>query len=381
MGFRFFDQHRPARAIGLTVGGVAVVGAGLATAAALGAAGTPLNNSARISAITGGALTPEAFGRLTSGMDRSMLILASRTEGVRPDTEILLRGAQSPVQTADAEPAVLTLQNLSVDQAEAWNAANPTFHGANPAAKPFKLRTEGMLDEARAVDCLTAAVYYEAAWETKDGQRAVAQVVLNRMRHPAYPKTVCGVVFQGSQRKTGCQFSFTCDGSMKRTPNPVAWDRSREVAAAALNGYVMKTVGNATHYHANYVAPYWSPSLLKVSTIGAHIFYRWTGGAGQPGAFGGRYAGNEVDGVQVAALQRPSALEKIEILQSKAGDAPAIEEAVALKPEPSLPTAQTAAPTAADAARDAQALVKAEDLDWQGRPKQKGPPRIAMPGM
>lgn len=378
MGFRFFDQHRPARAIGLAVGGVSVVGAGLATAAALGAAGAPLDNSARISAITGGELTPEAFGRLTAGMDRSMLILASRTEGVRPDTASMLRGAVTPAP-AEAEPTVLKLQNLTIDQAEAWNAANPTFKGANPAAKPFKLRTEGVLDEARAVDCLTAAVYYEAAWETKDGQRAVAQVVLNRVRHPAYPKTVCGVVFQGSQRKTGCQFSFTCDGSMNRAPNQAAWDRSRNIAVAALNGYVMKKVGNATHYHADYVAPYWSPSLLKVSTIGAHIFYRWTGGWGQPGAFGGRYAGTETAGVQVAALERPSALEKVEIVQSKADTT--IEEPAPLKIEPPIVTAQVAVPSAADAARDAQALVKAEDLDWQGRPKQKGPPRIAMPGM
>lgn len=382
MGFRFFDQHRPARTIGLAVGGVSVVGAGLATAAALGAAGMPIDNSARVASITGGELTPEAFARLTGQMDRSMLVLASRTEGVRPDSPLLTRDTQAPAPAAvEAEPAVLTLQNLSVDQAEAWNANNPTFKGANPAAKPFKLRTEGVLDEARAVDCLTAAVYYEAAWETTDGQRAVAQVVLNRVRHPAYPKTVCGVVFQGSQRKTGCQFSFTCDGSMRRTPNAAAWDRSRQVAVAALNGYVMKKVGNATHYHADYVAPYWSPSLLKVSTIGAHIFYRWTGGWGQPGAFGGRYAGAETEGMQVAALDRSPALEKIEAVASKAAGEPPVVETPALRAEAPIATAQVLVPSASDAAKDAQALVKAEDLDWQGRPKTKAPPRLAMPGM
>jgi hypothetical protein len=145
----------------------------------------------------------------------------------------------------------------------------------------------------RSVDCLTAAIYYEAANEPEDGQRAVAQVVLNRVRHPHYPQSVCGVVFQGHQRSTGCQFSFTCDGSLRRTPMANLWERARKVAQEALAGYVHRAVGWATHYHANYVFPYWAPSLAKVGQIGAHIFYRWDGGWGRPGAFVGRYAGAE----------------------------------------------------------------------------------------
>ncbi|MFT2129823.1 cell wall hydrolase, partial [Staphylococcus epidermidis] len=92
-----------------------------------------------------------------------------------------------------------------------------------------------------------------AANETLQGQASVAQVILNRMRHPAYPKTVCGVVFQGSERTTGCQFSFTCDGAMGRPPSAEGWARARAVAASALNGFVAADVGMATHYHANYV--------------------------------------------------------------------------------------------------------------------------------
>ena len=140
-------------------------------------------------------------------------------------------------------------------------------------------------DIARAQKCLTMAIYYEAATEPDAGQRAVAQVVLNRVAHPSYPNSVCGVVFQGSERRTGCQFTFTCDGSLTRQPSRVFWDRAGSVARQALAGAVYAPVGLATHYHTVAVHPYWADSLQKVTTIGAHIFYRWRGSAGMPGAF------------------------------------------------------------------------------------------------
>jgi hypothetical protein len=140
-------------------------------------------------------------------------------------------------------------------------------------------------DSLRALDCLTAAVYYEAAIEAVEGQRAVAQVVLNRVRHPAYPKTVCGVVFEGSARSTGCQFTFTCDGALARIPSETGWARARKVAEEALSGKVYKPVGWATHYHTYWVVPYWSGNLTKLANVGAHIFYRWEGGWGRPAAF------------------------------------------------------------------------------------------------
>ena len=143
------------------------------------------------------------------------------------------------------------------------------------------------------MQCLSQAVYYEAAREPQLGQEAVAQVVLNRMRHPAYPKTVCGVVYQGSARTTGCQFTFTCDGALRWAPEPDLWRQARTVADRALAGYVNKQVGSATHYHARYVAPYWAPTLVKMTQVGQHIFYRWTGPWGEPPAFTGRYAGGE----------------------------------------------------------------------------------------
>jgi spore germination cell wall hydrolase CwlJ-like protein len=158
--------------------------------------------------------------------------------------------------------------------------------------KPFYLAPSSP-EYGRALECLSQAVYYEAAREPQLGQEGVAQVVLNRMRHPAYPKSVCGVVYQGAARTTGCQFTFTCDGSLRWAPQPALWSRARAVAARALAGYVDKTVGSATHYHAQYVAPYWAPTLVKMTQVGQHIFYRWTGPWGEPPAFTGRYAGGE----------------------------------------------------------------------------------------
>lgn len=164
--------------------------------------------------------------------------------------------------------------------------------GVGDSARPFILRA-GNMDYARALKCLTDAIYYEAATEPDAGQRAVAQVILNRMRHPTYPNTVCGVVYQGSERGTGCQFSYSCDGSMARMPARFYWDRARNVASAALAGSVYSPVGMATHYHTVQVSPYWAPSLHFIGTIGAHRFYRWKGSAGRPSAFFRQYAGNE----------------------------------------------------------------------------------------
>lgn len=139
----------------------------------------------------------------------------------------------------------------------------------------------------RALQCLSLAIGYEAGFESNEGQQAVAEVILNRTRHPAYPKSVCGVVFQGSARKTGCQFTFTCDGAMKRAlPDRVKLN-SRSIAQSVLTANFTPRVGGATHYHANYVSPYWAPSLIRVGKIGAHIFYRAPGSADRPARYNG----------------------------------------------------------------------------------------------
>jgi hypothetical protein len=158
--------------------------------------------------------------------------------------------------------------------------------------RPFVLNA-GADDSARALHCMTQAIYFEAAREPIRGQQAVAQVVLNRVRHPAYPHSVCGVVYQGSARPTGCQFTFTCDGALRWAPQPALWKQAQEVARKALAGFVDKDVGSATHYHAAYVVPYWAPTLVKMTQVGQHIFYRWTGPWGEPPAFSNHYEGRE----------------------------------------------------------------------------------------
>jgi len=183
---------------------------------------------------------------------------------------------------------------------EAQTTLTPDAHGdgdaltgadtLGPAARAMVV---GGQDFGRAVECLTAAIYYEAASEPDDGQRAVAQVVLNRVAHPSFPKTVCGVVYQGSERPTGCQFTFACDGALLRQRSAYFWERARQVARAALAGYVYRPVGLATHYHTFAVHPAWDDAMTFIGQIGAHRFYRFVGPAGIPAAFRFAYAGGE----------------------------------------------------------------------------------------
>ncbi|MCB2075344.1 MAG: cell wall hydrolase [Novosphingobium sp.] len=189
--------------------------------------------------------------------------------------------------SSDEEPLPPLAQGIHSDAEDA-----PSARTASPVARSMFVDNSGV-DRNRALQCLTAAIYYEAASEPDSGQRAVAQVVLNRVAHPAYPNTVCGVVYQGSERRTGCQFSFTCDGSLARKPHRMFWSRAENVARAALGGYVHAPAGLATHYHTIQIHPYWADKLSYLGTIGAHRFYSFSGPAGRPGTFRFAYAGGE----------------------------------------------------------------------------------------
>lgn len=258
-----------------------------------------------------------------------------------PDWSEASRAPTVPLRTTPSppEPARAVSLTLPLEGAEArlWNAST-TLEARPTAARPFLLTPTDPGDRGRALSCLTAAIYYEAGMEGPAGQRAVAQVVLNRLRHPDYPKSVCGVVFQGSERPTGCQFTFACDGSLARAPTVAGWRRARLVAEAALDGEVDPQVGHATHYHAVYVVPYWSPGLLKVATIGPHIFYQRPGRGGQPGAFVGQYAGAELD-----RLATPP-LEATDLMLVDGADAPPIKPVVLAMAVPVTAEPATAAP-------------------------------------
>jgi len=127
--------------------------------------------------------------------------------------------------------------------------------------------------------CLAAGIYFEARGESVKGQAAVAQVILNRVRNPTYPNTVCGVVYQNDNWRNRCQFSFACDGIKDRVRSPEHWNMAEEIALATTAGKIwLKEVGSSTHYHATYVRPPWARKMRKVGQIGLHIFYVTYGG-------------------------------------------------------------------------------------------------------
>ncbi|SEN24109.1 Cell Wall Hydrolase [Sphingomonas gellani] len=255
-----------------------------------------------------------------------------------------------PVELPAVEPVKLV--DLSPDEARAFNAEVPFSTDPNPAARAF--RFAGSTDDrARAQDCLAAAVLYEAG-DDAPGERAVAQVVLNRLRHPAFPKSVCAVVFEGAERSTGCQFTFTCDGALTRwTPSAAGWRRARDIAAAALSGGVYAPVGYATHYHTDWVVPYWQSSLDKIAAVRTHLFFRWSGWWGTPPAFNRHPSAAEP---VIAALAPLSDAHRT--AQADADAAAALEESAALAAPPATPTTQS----------DANADSFAVTLDARLRP-------------
>lgn len=235
----------------------------------------------------------------------------------------------SPVEAAEPMPDLpaspedtVVFSELTATDARARNAA-VEFAAVGPGT-PSPFRFDGSAaDRLRARDCLALAGMAEAGGGDSD-QRAVMQVILNRVRHPAFARTVCGVVFEGAQRPTGCQFSFTCDGSLARRYSDAAWRAARDRAEQMLGGATHAPVGNATHFHADYVYPWWSDQLDKVAQVGPHIFFRWRGFWGSRSALSARYAGGEPDPLRLretalvtaAANPLPGLLESGEAVRS-----------------------------------------------------------------
>jgi spore germination cell wall hydrolase CwlJ-like protein len=256
-------------ATGLALGGVYLAG---------GMAQTAVQH-ARISTLAGGAsegFSDAALLATASRMDAGALAVARRH-----DPYTVTGGAQRDRQAA-LFAARLERRSDSPDGLPE-GLLRASFGGPfNPAAAPFHVAA-GALESSRELECLSQAVYYEARGETPSGQAAVAQVVLNRVRHPAFPKSICGVVFQGAYSRVGCQFSFACDGSMRHALDGGAWKRAQKIASRALAGAVMSQVGSATHFHTTGVAPGWGPRMLRVAQVGLHVFYRFGGRGGVPG--------------------------------------------------------------------------------------------------
>jgi len=240
-----------------------------------------------------------------------------------------------------------------------------------PAAEPYRFTGRSATDRMRALSCLTNAIYYEAANEPEEGQRAVAQVVLNRLRHPGWPNTVCGVVYQGTERDDlRCQFTFSCDGSMARIPTGEKWLRARRVADAALRGEVFAPAGLATYYHTLTVFPPWATQMRASAIIGAHIFYRSPGAAGMPAQFRDAYAG-------VETINGPSANAYLDPRDMPAPPIPAVTASTGIAPAPGQPLPGRAEPTALPTpmpSSTARGLPQSGDIkpEWRnaGRPIQ-----------
>lgn len=238
--------------------------------------------------LTHGRLDEAGLLAVATRLDPAALAMARRHDPAldRPDVPGLTPGWETLTLAG-------RLDGATGQDALRLNAALAADASALRPARPFVFNAATADDRRRALRCLTQAVYFEAALESVLGQEAVAQVVLNRVRDPNYPNTVCGVVFEGAERNTGCQFSFTCDGSLAQAPVDWAWRRAELTAQRALAGHVADEVGTATHYHADYVYPWWAPTVTKIRQIGAHIFYRWNGALGDTAAFTQAHAGRE----------------------------------------------------------------------------------------
>jgi hypothetical protein len=216
-------------------------------------------------ALLGAAVTGSAVGLILAGAYFGGGMAQSRQADAVAGPQTL---SQPVVATADVAS--------TVNAGGARSGAVLKASLVGPAAQPFRYAAART---ATDLDCLTEAVYYEARGEGQAGEAAVAQVVLNRVRHPSFPNTICGVVFQG------CQFSFTCNGAMRGRRETAAWNEARRIAGRALAGAVVANIGNATHFHTVGVNPAWGPHLLRVAQVGYHVFYRIGGRNGRPGAF------------------------------------------------------------------------------------------------
>jgi len=177
--------------------------------------------------------------------------------------------APNEAGAADSVPFDAVIKNGAVDPNVVIPDA-PATHAWVNNPLPASVHSESELK------CLATAIYFEARGEPEEGQIAVAQVVLNRVKNPTYPNTVCGVVYQNKSKRNRCQFSFACDGRADRITDKAAWEQAEALAKKSVEEQAatfLEEVGSATHYHATYVRPRWAGRMKQTDKIGRHIFY------------------------------------------------------------------------------------------------------------
>jgi spore germination cell wall hydrolase CwlJ-like protein len=216
-----------------------------------------------------------------NSLTQEATVADGKVDYVNPDPTIAQPETKKPAKKI--AKLVITPAAVSLDKDLEQPAVKRLAVAPAPAKieKSFKLKP----DEKKKViaqrrvrlaeeNCLARAVYFEARSESAMGQLAVAKVILNRVKDPNYPNTICGVVYQGSGRRNSCQFSFACDGMPDDVRQPGAWAHSKEIAQRAIAGTDnLKVMSTATNYHADYVRPRWAPRMKKLVKIGRHIFY------------------------------------------------------------------------------------------------------------
>lgn len=244
-------------------------------------------------------IVPDALSFAQSFDDVRARIAELRGDAIDPAMEQSGVGGLDPavedgpkISVAAIDPSILLSSPAlgAIDDAAVGDPSAPAplaasdtlaYARANTPETDFSVvrDTSGKAVSDKELWCLATAVYFEARGESYRGQVAVAQVVLNRVKHKLYPDTICGVVFQNQNRRNSCQFSFACDGRPERITDDASWAQAQEIARGAVQGNLyLPEVGYATHYHATYVYPHWASRMKKVTKIGLHVFYQFKRG-------------------------------------------------------------------------------------------------------
>lgn len=240
---------------------------------------SPLGSSAELNQIIFG---PAGEGVVSEGFTPQGTTLARLGPGFFEPPALEPPAAEpAPVDLASVDPG----QAIEAPQAQGplgpgapWTTTAPKDRPSDrpaPSSRFAHLVGKDKEAEFREMRCLAEAVYFEARSEPERGQVAVAQVVLNRVLHPNYPDTICGVVYQNRHRHLACQFTFACEGRALRINEPDAWRQAVQIATNVVSGSsYLSDVGASTHYHADYVRPRWARALTRMDTIGRHTFYK-----------------------------------------------------------------------------------------------------------
>ena len=223
--------------------------------------------------VMGDAKVADLFGRGIVSRDR---------KGDRLKSTISEAALKGPIEGLSAALFMASpLNSEAMDYESSWNDVMPrpkaeaVAYRPTPKALNFRYQGESQAEfEERERRCLATAIYFEARGEPVRGQIAVGQVILNRVRSPLFPETICGVVYQGQMQK-GCQFSFACDGHSDTPKKNTQWELAQELSRQITSGQEwLPEVGYSTFYHADYVRPGWARKMNKIDSIGRHVFYK-----------------------------------------------------------------------------------------------------------